>query len=523
LQKEFVASTGAANEVEYLSVAAMGEPEKRDALNPGPSFVTMVQEVTRHSIMSGPSLQPSSAGYMLAGTTGLKHFNDALSTACGYGLQHFAAEYGRWHGQLLPCMPTEEWTAVLDLAKLLREYGANNVNAEPVTALLLCLSACVGASNNIAHTAAQNVVQNLASCCAELLPRALEHASDLQAVSCLFLMAILCLHMFDEISSWSFAGLALTKAISAGFHRASQPPDTTEATSTVFWSLYVLDRHFACVMDRPLSIEDGDMTIQLPIALPPVRDGHTVDIRFLSTWMIHYSHMVSSWRRRDTDYESCLRSLAYWRDTCREAIQDETTVGSHAKPSHILMQAIESQLSCQALVQLFHHLAISRASSNSLLRCNEQLEAEAPRFLTIYRSAIDVHVLGPTILDVWSVFGATLAYIAARQLSSMALATNSSTPSLGSVVAVIKTVSGCVDVLRTISIKHSAVADLQQIIWTFLSALESSNPAVRPSTGNANEVDALHAVVSQSRLPVPRHLIEIMDAALGLNARRPDV
>ena len=518
------APTGTANEVEYLSVAAMGEPEKRDAFIHGTSFVTMVQEVTRLSTLSGPMPRPCEEENDAA-TLSLEWFDEDSRKSCGYGLRHFAEAYGQGLHQLLPCVSPNTWSEVLDLATSIEQGTATGIGREPVLELLLCFFTCLGALNTADYSTTKGPVRRLAQRCAWQLPAALHDASDLHAVCYLFLASLLCLYMFEATSSWNFAGLALTKAISSGFHRASFSLQANEAPSTLFWSLHILDRAFAAVLDRPLSIEDGDMTIQLPLATPLTYGPHEgIHVQALSTWIIHYSHMVSGWRRdlaSDAELATCVESLAYWRDTCRE-IELPNRAGGHdvsdTDTGHLLAKAIESRLTCRALVQLFTRLTATRQISGLLSQCNVQVEVEVPRFLTAYKAALDAHVIGPTILDVWSIFGATVAFVASCQPSLSGQLQDSVQPAFGIGVAVMKVVSACIDLLRVISVRCDAALDLQDVLWAFLLALESSgrSASCRASVGLDN-VHALNSSISQCRLSVPRHQVKIMHLALALD------
>ncbi|KIW11220.1 hypothetical protein PV08_10520 [Exophiala spinifera] len=522
LQVDRLDRSGSTNEADYLSVAAMGEPQKRDAFSHDPSFMTMVQEVTRLSTLSHlPSRSQQDQALPVELVISLDSIRDSLQQTCGQGLKQYAEIYGRYLGMLLPLIPADNWHSVLALASWIDRGAAHLPMDQPACEVMLCFSACLGLINSPEYDTARDTAQMMAAYCARQLPIALHRASDLAAVSSLSLASLLCLYLFDEASAWSYAGLALTKAISAGFHRANDQSEVADTTSTAFWSLYTLDRAFAVVLDRPLSVEDGDMTIQLPLAAPLTHSGQVgVDIRALSSWTVHYSHMFSSWKRNTAagdDLVTRLATLTCWYDSCREIELVGGSISSEENASYILTQAIESQLTCRALVHLFYESVLGHAQSTSLLHCTEKLEAEVPQFFAAYKAALVAHVLAPTILDLWTIFSTTVTFVATRQPKLLGQLPDAARPAFAISVATMKVVLACEDLIRVISVRNRAVYGLQEVLWSFLDALEKSSqrPAGRaPSTDRPNHSESFNSAVSRCQLPIPRPLKHLMDLAL---------
>jgi hypothetical protein len=517
IHEKNLASKGSANAVDYLSVAAMGEPEKSDALNHGPSFVTLVQEVVRSSALADPKRFMNVSGYSGNAIITMEKVHESLELSCGHGFRHFAEVYGEGLGQLLPCISLEDWNALIELATSIDQSGVAGTSREPLLELMLCFTTSLAILGGPDLQAAQASVTLLAKYCAQQLPIVLWDSSDRHAVCCVLLAAILSVYLFDEEASWHLAGLAMTKAIASGFHRFSTSTERPDDASVLFWCLYTLDRAFATVLDRPLSVEDGDMTISLPPATPITTPGvKAVDISALSIWIIHYSWMLSTWRRGhfDADLSIYLGELAYWCETCREVDSCHQPGGNVTRDprSYLFMKAIESQLTCRALVQLFVQSFTTNKPRYEPHQYITELEREVPRFLTTYKDALDTHVLGPTILDVWSIFGATVVFIVARQSSASVQSAEVARNFYASGVAVMKVVSLCMELLRAIGLRYNAVLSLQDILWAFLTALETSS-----QTKTAEDIADFRLAISRSRVSVPRHLMQIMKQAVEQN------
>ncbi|KAI1291184.1 fungal-specific transcription factor domain-containing protein [Xylaria venustula] len=69
-------------------------------------------------------------------------------------------------------------------------------------------------------------------------------------------------------SAYVYVGLALRMALSQGLHREMVLGDRTEAEvqrhRAIWWTIYILDRKFSSLMGAPTSIQDEDITVNLP-------------------------------------------------------------------------------------------------------------------------------------------------------------------------------------------------------------------------------------------------------------------
>ncbi|KAK6832175.1 hypothetical protein RU639_002519 [Aspergillus parasiticus] len=104
----------------------------------------------------------------------------------------------------------------------------------------------------------------------ERLTIILEQGNCVKTLHCLWSLALY--SMFSSLggSTWHLVGLAMKKCISFRLHREPYPDsdisqEELNSRRSIFWALYVLDRTISCVMDRPFSIEDEDILVQLPV------------------------------------------------------------------------------------------------------------------------------------------------------------------------------------------------------------------------------------------------------------------
>ncbi|GLA91473.1 hypothetical protein AtubIFM57143_004973 [Aspergillus tubingensis] len=110
---------------------------------------------------------------------------------------------------------------------------------------------------------------SLHSTAMQSFPTILGSNDDLNMLHSMQLMIIYSMFSSMGGSTWHLVGLAMKKAISYRFHKEPLsdigiPEQKLNRRRNIFWNLYILDRTISCAMDRPFSIEDEDVTLQLP-------------------------------------------------------------------------------------------------------------------------------------------------------------------------------------------------------------------------------------------------------------------
>lgn len=517
----------ATNEVGYLSVAAMGEPDRQDDNTyDNPSFATLVEVATKLSPDLVPSRRlPNTSSDPPHGIS-LLAIQEELMRLCRCDLQFFIDVYCSGMGQIYPCVPKASCHESLDTAlQSEREnLATRGQRASSEALLLVCFTASLGILNSPHYRSVRHPLERLMTGAMALLPSVVSETPDVEAVRVLLLASVLCLHRFEEASSWHLTGLAVTKAISAGLHRNKTPESSADDSSTLLWTLYKLDRAIAFVLDRPFSIEDGDMTIQLPqvtslhaVGLPDV------DLQPFFAWTVHYSHMLSGWRRQPVpDLEACRSSFAYWRETCHEFLISSQPVDGHGPTGKgglsAIVNAVEAQLTCRALVHLFLRSLESQPPSSSFLESlSSDLEREVPQLLTRYKAAMDLEALNPSLVDASDILGAVTAYICSRQtflLDQPQLRAQSGTTALA--VPGMRLVTLYMNVLQKMADRFEPILDFQELLWCFLSALESRGESP-DQLGLGSQRAASHLLkqaLSRCRVPVPRHVAYLMERAI---------
>ncbi|KAF4831115.1 Protein STB5 [Colletotrichum tropicale] len=106
------------------------------------------------------------------------------------------------------------------------------------------------------------------------LPSVLRTEMALEHIHCMIMLLIYSLFNSSGGSAWHLLGLAVKTCISLGLHRepdAHSNLTISEATRRrwLFWTVYYFDRMISLVMDRPVSIQDDDISVRLPM-----EDGH---------------------------------------------------------------------------------------------------------------------------------------------------------------------------------------------------------------------------------------------------------
>ncbi|KAK5056528.1 hypothetical protein LTR84_012059 [Exophiala bonariae] len=516
------------SEVGYLSVAAMSGPDRQDMnAHNSPSFATLVRHTTHLSRDPVSSRRLVNDNSSTPQSQSLLEIQAELTKLCNCDLRFFVDAYIKNAGHIFPCISQARCHEALNTALQSEKNGdalqGHHTASESV--MVTCFTASLGILHSAHVRTISHSLQCLMAAALAMLPAAVAETSDIEAVRFLLLAAVLGLHRFEETSSWHFIGLAITKAISAGLHRNKIPESSSDDSQTLLWTLYNLDRACSFVMDRPFSIEDSDMTIELPQAtsLATTRPT-TVDLHPFFVWSVHYARTMSEWKRQLVpDPEICHSSFAYWRETCHEYVMSTQSGSDQASSdqvsSTILVSVAEAQLTCRALVHLLLQALHSPLPPLSLLqRVRKGLEHEVPQYLASYKAAMDTESLGPNLLDAYDILAAFLGYIYSRQ--SFVLDQTGKQSQFGTIhigVAGMRLVTLGMDVLQKISDRFEPILDLKELLWCFLTALESHGQSTT-LPGQSSQPTAVHTVreaLSESRIPVPPHLALLMERAFS--------
>lgn len=132
------------------------------------------------------------------------------------------------------------------------------------------------------------IARNLHAAAMKLFPDIMESSSRIDILRCMLSLIIYSMHGTLGGSTWHLVGLAMKKAIAFRFHKDPDPgveisEEALHSRQRIFWSLYTIDRlvNLECLVahalfspcyrtistitDRPFSIEDDDITVQVSI------------------------------------------------------------------------------------------------------------------------------------------------------------------------------------------------------------------------------------------------------------------
>jgi hypothetical protein len=93
---------------------------------------------------------------------------------------------------------------------------------------------------------------------------------NLETIQGLLLLSTFAINEPQILNAWMVSGLAMRLAIELGLHRNVGSEFTlfrSEMRKRVFWAAYVLDRNISITLGRPLSIQDKDINVELPLPL----------------------------------------------------------------------------------------------------------------------------------------------------------------------------------------------------------------------------------------------------------------
>lgn len=503
-----------ANEVEYLSLTAMSGGDKHSHGPYQGSTLSKVIEslVSLHGDSSlSSSLEDKSHGVLE--TTLLEAFDEIKKLTGkdeGYFVETFC-EVASWS------FTFASKTMYLDTVQAVRraDRGTAQNHASQLlatNAVFASASLSIGILMSPFHTALRHPLSKLISISQRMLPNASTQDSDVTAIRCLSLQTILSLYSPQAGSAWHLLGLALTKAISAGLHRISQPDNSDGSngdTIPLFWTLYVLDRAMAITMGRPFGLEDEDLTLSVPdIPLLHPLDDKIAASDALFLWRLQHSRLLSSLRRKsDINLDTSFASYHYWRDTYRELFvrlkRTRSNVASnddHYRIINALIQKDELQLSCRILIQLIDlGIRDEVTTQESFQKVQQHAISEIPCLLNTVQTCIDSHDIAISFLDGYDVFASAIVYAFClyEPQGSQAFHLN---------MTQTRTITASINILQRVSQQFKAMRGLKDIIWSFLAALEAK--------GDQSSLQNLEGEYARCETPIPSHVKRIIKYCL---------
>ncbi|KAK2052120.1 hypothetical protein LY76DRAFT_527313 [Colletotrichum caudatum] len=200
---------------------------------------------------------------------------------------------------------------------------------------------------------------------------------SLEHIHCMVMLLLYSLFNSVGGSAWHLLGLTVKTCISLGLHR--EPDSHADLTTAelnrrrwLFWSVYSLDRTLSIAMDRPLSIQDDDISVQIPMEEvdSPVSCQETSARVTLSRYLINYMQVVSSIRTgRRADILLDYSNICHWKDLppCMERSMFTT----------LNIADILQQLYCRALTQLVSPIHRADTNTDLLLGTVHDVEMDA--------------------------------------------------------------------------------------------------------------------------------------------------
>ncbi|KAF2207630.1 hypothetical protein CERZMDRAFT_23816, partial [Cercospora zeae-maydis SCOH1-5] len=189
-----------------------------------------------------------------------------------------------------------------------------------------------------------------------------DSCGDLAAVQATTLLAIIDFTAGQHRQGWVKIGLAIRLMQDLKLNTEPDPDAPNwqqEEYRRVFWSVYLLDRFFACGNARPVSILDSDCTVRLPCHEEAFRLGSRVsDTPTLAILLAPWQAKLDSLRLLDSFAIMILMTSLLGRTVRYEALDDSPTVpcwvmGSEFADIASLLMSFESthELGAQDLSQ----------------------------------------------------------------------------------------------------------------------------------------------------------------------------
>ena len=166
--------------------------------------------------------------------------------------------------------------------------------------------------------------------------------------------SIYSLAMNRRHSSYCYVGCAVRFAIITGLHLNVPPhcmpdPILRETRKRIWWTVYILDRSWASMLGKPVTIQDDDIDVDLPAELPPrtesdIDDFANTDYCIANLRIANLSAQISASiyrRRRQTGnflsrVQHALQSLDAWLQELPNTLRAAVSQASVDSAAHII-------------------------------------------------------------------------------------------------------------------------------------------------------------------------------------------
>lgn len=330
---------------------------------------------------------------------------------------------------------------------------------------------------------------------------------SLKTLHCIFLLIVCSMYSPFGGSTWHLLGLARNQSVSLRLHREPQPgcgmsSEEMNSRRNFFWSLYTLDRlvhliirdfqvtdnsssTMSCVMDRPFSIQDDDISLQVRWAFFvlvdvekylnskqfPVRDSpsmSSVDFDFGCHMIIHAKLMSSIRASSPAKPVFHYGNLCYWRDLSKSATKQPDVSDSSS--------GCIGQLTCRALIHIAQ-LSRCTTSSGSVIGKTQKIELDAINSCQAYIDneyrRFEKSNFTKSFVDGFDIFAAGVVVICLP-----------SGPRLSRRPGDATTMNKCTALLTSIGERFPAFKMLCRVLWDLFTIASDgiSNNGVRPMT-----------------------------------------
>ncbi|KAJ5654720.1 hypothetical protein N7490_001723 [Penicillium lividum] len=133
---------------------------------------------------------------------------------------------------------------------------------------LFMVYAIGAATSRVTETSQPSITANDLFRTALRLKPSVTELRSLQSIEAMMLLIMYNLRIPDSSNIWYMIGVAMRTAIDLGLHREDNylglKPDEAQSRRCVFWSIYVMDRSIARLLDRPFNIAEHDIDVGLP-------------------------------------------------------------------------------------------------------------------------------------------------------------------------------------------------------------------------------------------------------------------
>ncbi|KAF2165375.1 hypothetical protein M409DRAFT_24225 [Zasmidium cellare ATCC 36951] len=228
--------------------------------------------------------------------------------------------------------------------------------------------------------------------------RALRHLhaalapQDLTSVQALLILVQYCFRAYGGPSVWHIVGAATRLCIELGYHRQKNADDSdpleAELQKRTFWCAYAFDRLVSIVSNRPFSIHDQDIDVNIPIDI----DIECTDISKIRELQAQQVECRRYWGPETTSMSSCLHNLHMYRLRSKILTQFH---GPHAvAPSFDVVVDLLAELDTWK-----EQAPPTEESSGTLTLPNEQVQAAYLRaMINLMRPVLSRPSIDPNLL-----------------------------------------------------------------------------------------------------------------------------